>query len=108
VLFNQFHDILPGTSIPEVFVEANQAWQEVEQVGLEILEESLKAIASQIALPHRRNQTPNPLSSSTPSTGSVQNLLAFLYLSLISHLGFTTFQGKRFYPSSLKNQHWCF
>ena len=26
VLFNQFHDILPGTSIPEVFVEANRDW----------------------------------------------------------------------------------
>ncbi len=51
VLFNQFHDILPGTSIPEVFVEANLAWQEVEQVGLEILKESLNAIASQITLP---------------------------------------------------------
>ncbi|HEY9601062.1 MAG TPA: alpha-mannosidase, partial [Allocoleopsis sp.] len=51
VLFNQFHDILPGTSIPEVFVEANQTWQEVEQVAVEIVEESLKAIASQIALP---------------------------------------------------------
>jgi alpha-mannosidase len=51
LLFNQFHDILPGTSIPEVFVEANQAWQDVEQVGLEILEKSLRAIASQIALP---------------------------------------------------------
>jgi alpha-mannosidase len=51
VLFNQFHDILPGTSIPEVFVEANQAWQNVEQVGLEIVEASLKAIASQITLP---------------------------------------------------------
>ena len=51
LLFNQFHDILPGTSIPEVFVEANLAWQEVEQVGLEILEESLKVIASKIALP---------------------------------------------------------
>ncbi|MBD0346111.1 MAG: alpha-mannosidase, partial [Coleofasciculus sp. Co-bin14] len=51
ILFNQFHDILPGTSIPEVFVEANRAWQEVEQVNLKILEESLKAIASQIALP---------------------------------------------------------
>jgi alpha-mannosidase len=51
VLFNQFHDILPGTSIPDVFVEANQAWQEVEQVAVAIVEESLKAIASQIALP---------------------------------------------------------
>jgi alpha-mannosidase len=51
VLFNQFHDILPGTSIPEVFVEANQAWEEVEAVGWEILNDALKAIASQITLP---------------------------------------------------------
>nr|WP_293085277.1 alpha-mannosidase [Moorena sp. SIO3H5] len=51
VLFNQFHDILPGTSIPEVFVDANQAWQEVEEVTGEILEESLNAIASKISLP---------------------------------------------------------
>ncbi|NEP02396.1 MAG: alpha-mannosidase [Symploca sp. SIO2E9] len=51
LLFNQFHDILPGTSIPEVFVEANQAWQEVEQVSLEILDKSLKAIAAQVSLP---------------------------------------------------------
>ena len=51
VLFNQFHDILPGSSIPPVFVEANSSWQEVEQLGLEILQQSLRAIASQIALP---------------------------------------------------------
>ncbi len=51
VLFNQFHDILPGTSIPSVYVDANQAWQEVEQVGSEILERSKRAIASQIAFP---------------------------------------------------------
>jgi len=51
VLFNQFHDILPGTSIPAVYVDANQAWQEVEQVGSEILERSKRAIASQIAFP---------------------------------------------------------
>lgn len=51
VLFNQFHDILPGASIPPVYIDANQAWQEVDQVGSEILESSLKAIASQIAFP---------------------------------------------------------
>jgi len=51
VLFNQFHDILPGTSIPEVFVEANQAWQEVEQVGEDILNSALSAIASHISIP---------------------------------------------------------
>jgi alpha-mannosidase len=51
VLFNQFHDILPGSSIPPVFVEVNSSWQEVEQLGLEILQQSLKAIASQVTLP---------------------------------------------------------
>ena len=51
VLFNQFHDILPGTSISPVYVDANSSWQEVEQVGAQILHQSLVAIASQIALP---------------------------------------------------------
>lgn len=61
VLFNQFHDILPGTSIPEVFVEANQAWKEVEEVGLEILEKSLGAIASQITLPPPPQRDAQPI-----------------------------------------------
>ncbi|MFB2935320.1 alpha-mannosidase [Aerosakkonemataceae cyanobacterium BLCC-F154] len=51
VLFNQFHDILPGTSINQVFVEANQTWQEVERVGREVLQNAWEAIASQIAFP---------------------------------------------------------
>lgn len=51
VLFNQFHDILPGSSIPQVYLDANSSWQEVEQVGTEILQQSLKVIAEQISLP---------------------------------------------------------
>lgn len=51
MLFNQFHDILPGASIPQVYVDANQSWQEVDQMGSEILDRSLRAIASQIAFP---------------------------------------------------------
>ncbi|MDB9512520.1 alpha-mannosidase [Kamptonema animale CS-326] len=51
VLFNQFHDILPGSSIGEVYVEANQGWAEVERVGEEILTAAMDAIASQITLP---------------------------------------------------------
>ena len=61
VLFNQFHDILPGTSIAEVFVEANIAWQDVEKVGLEILDLSLKAIASQITLPSPPQPNAQPI-----------------------------------------------
>jgi alpha-mannosidase len=51
VLFNQFHDILPGSSIREVYTDALPSWQEVEQVGSEILQNSLSAIASHMTLP---------------------------------------------------------
>ncbi len=50
ILFNQFHDILPGSSIPQVFEDANRDWSEVEQVGTQILQASFRAIAAQITL----------------------------------------------------------
>jgi alpha-mannosidase len=46
VLFNQFHDILPGTSIPEVFTEANRDWEEAIEIGENILQLSLETIAA--------------------------------------------------------------
>jgi alpha-mannosidase len=51
LLFNQFHDILPGTSIPEVFNEANRDWATVKSIGDRVLHESLGAIALTIPLP---------------------------------------------------------
>jgi alpha-mannosidase len=51
VLFNQFHDILPGSSITQVYTDALIEWQQVEQVGTRILEESMQAIASHFTLP---------------------------------------------------------
>ncbi|ELR96555.1 alpha-mannosidase [Gloeocapsa sp. PCC 73106] len=51
VLCNQFHDILPGTSIPEVFVEAQQRWTSAIALGEKILKDSLDTIIAQINLP---------------------------------------------------------
>ncbi len=51
VLFNQFHDILPGSSIPEVFEDADRDWAVVLKEGSKIREQALRAIASAIALP---------------------------------------------------------
>ena len=45
VLFNQFHDILPGTSIPEVFAQADRDWQTAIKIGEGLLQSALKAIA---------------------------------------------------------------
>ncbi|MEH1841730.1 MAG: alpha-mannosidase [Nostoc sp.] len=50
VLFQQFHDILPGSSITQVYTDALPQWQQVEQMGTKILQESLLAIASHITL----------------------------------------------------------
>ena len=51
VLFNQFHDILPGSSIPQVFVDANRDWQAAEETASHHLDTALGAIAQAIALP---------------------------------------------------------
>ncbi len=51
VLFNQFHDILPGSAIPEVFVDANRDWEAAEQTAMHSVDVALDAIASQIPLP---------------------------------------------------------
>ncbi|MDZ8109515.1 MAG: alpha-mannosidase [Nostoc sp. DedQUE12a] len=56
VLFQQFHDILPGSSITQVYQDALPEWQRVEETGTKILQESLQAIASHITLP----QPPQP------------------------------------------------
>ena len=45
VLFNQFHDILPGTSIREVYEDAASEYAHAESSARGILEQSLVAIA---------------------------------------------------------------
>jgi alpha-mannosidase len=39
LLLNQFHDILPGTSIPEVFADADRTWTEVREICDRILDD---------------------------------------------------------------------
>ena len=51
VLFNQFHDILPGSSIPEVFEEANQSWATAAETARQVRDQALQAIAAALALP---------------------------------------------------------
>ena len=61
VLFNQFHDILPGSSITQVYEDASPEWESVEKSGTKILEESLRAIASQINIPQPPNSESIPV-----------------------------------------------
>lgn len=51
ILCNQFHDILPGTSIPEVFTETQTRWDEAICLGEGVREMAVRAIACQINIP---------------------------------------------------------
>ena len=54
VLFNQFHDILPGTSIPEAFVDANRDWQAALDTAWNTRQQAMQGLIAQV------NRPPSP------------------------------------------------
>ena len=50
-LFNQFHDIIPGTAIEPVYVTANEGWEDVERATTQIISHALGEICDRILLP---------------------------------------------------------
>ncbi len=49
-LFNQFHDILPGSGIPEVYIDANRDYDMVEEITHDVIGQSLRGITDKIHL----------------------------------------------------------
>lgn len=49
-LFNQFHDILPGSATPEVFEDANRDWRAALQTSYDVARAAVGAIAPHIHL----------------------------------------------------------
>lgn len=47
ILLNQFHDIIPGSSIPEVYETSAKEYEEAFAIGTEELERGLSALAGQ-------------------------------------------------------------
>ena len=66
LLFNQFHDILPGSGIREVYIDATETHKEVRDIGTFQLTGSLQQIARQVNTSSIRKGMPavifNPLS----------------------------------------------
>jgi alpha-mannosidase len=50
-LFNQFHDIIPGTAIEPVYVTANEGWADIERVTTQLISHALDEICDRINLP---------------------------------------------------------
>ncbi len=48
VLFNQFHDLLPGSGIRENYIDAAERYGEAESIGRHVLDAALGALAAKI------------------------------------------------------------
>ena len=48
VLFNQFHDLLPGSGIRENYIDAAERYRDAESIGTHVLDQALRAIASRV------------------------------------------------------------
>ncbi|HZG87080.1 alpha-mannosidase [Paenibacillus sp.] len=51
LLLNQFHDILPGSSIRQVYDDAREDFREIERIGRGALDAALRSIADRVRLP---------------------------------------------------------
>jgi alpha-mannosidase len=61
VLFNQFHDILPGSAIPEVYEDANQLWQSAIDTATSLTQQALQSIAAHLVLPDPPTSQAQPI-----------------------------------------------
>ncbi|MGP3938137.1 alpha-mannosidase [Streptomyces sp. 6N106] len=58
VLFNQFHDILAGTSIRSAYEDARDEYGHARSIAADVLNRSVQAIARRIGIPTREGTTP--------------------------------------------------
>jgi alpha-mannosidase len=58
LLFNQFHDVLAGTSIEPAYEDARDSFGEAAAVAARSVHRSLQAVCTRIDVPHREGTTP--------------------------------------------------
>lgn len=71
VLLNQFHDIIPGSSVREVYEDSDRDYAEVVEIGERVVEESLKAIGDRLDTQSMANPVALFHNSTTVSQGSI-------------------------------------
>ena len=62
ILLNQMHDILPGTTIPQVDVESRADYRKVEEIGRGVLEGAIDTLASRASASGASLAVFNPVS----------------------------------------------
>lgn len=79
ILLNQFHDILPGTSIKEVYQDSHKAYEKILKAGREMTESSLKNITAHI------NSERHSVIVFNPNSFETEGIVSFLCPEGIEH-----------------------
>ena len=79
VLFNQFHDILPGSAIPEVYVDADRDWRQAKQVASQLLESALQTLGTCIAFETPPQPNAKPILVFNPLNWERSHIVAISY-----------------------------
>ena len=72
VLLNQFHDIIPGSSVHEVYVDSKADYEAVEKAGHEIIKQSLAQIGKKLDSSGLTKPIVLFQNGSVPTQGSVE------------------------------------
>ncbi len=92
ILLNQFHDIIPGSSIKEVYDDSLVQYEDVIKSGRDLLCEALNGIAANIALPEKSVVVFNQTSF---------NMSDFIYFDLNGQKPFGLKDGDKQLPQQL-------
>ena len=71
VLLNQFHDIIPGSSVREVYVDSDRDYATIRAEGARIVEEKLRAIGSRMATAAMRRPVALFQNATVPTQASI-------------------------------------
>jgi len=82
VLLNQFHDILPGSAIPEVYRDANQGWIQAETLAKTLRDRALKTLFAHLHLPTPPQPDAIPIVIFNPVLGQRSNVITLTPLLL--------------------------
>jgi alpha-mannosidase len=75
ILLNQFHDILPGSSVPLVYAESNAQYAEAQRIGREVCAATMEAILRTMNDERRTMQNDASEAGAHPSSFVVWNSL---------------------------------
>ncbi len=97
VLRNQFHDILPGSSIHEVYEDSEEEFAQVFTSGQEMLNNSLEVLASNVGVDGEKLVVFNPLSWAR--TG----IVTLPFEEGLANKSFVTEDGEELYTKVVEN-----